>query len=244
MLRFAGVTGPKVAWAFVLTAAFGECARGAPAGRVVPPAGGSVVVAPAGRAVPSSAGGSVAVAPRSGEGPAVGDARGGAMVRGYFAFEAPSAWAVTSRPLTLGSPRYALPRATAGEPPVPLEEGFVGATGRADLPAGGDVLAEVLERWRTRAGAIAVERRAQALELRGEGAAERLGEVPVAFAERAANGRAFLGAAVDLSSVDARTSSADLRALALTFVLEGPEATVLAARGDFRALVRGVHLTR
>jgi len=48
---------------------------------------------------------------------------------------------------------------------------------------------------------------------------------------------------VDLSSVDARTRSAYSKVAAAYFEIEGPEAMVLAARGDFDAMVRSVTLT-
>jgi hypothetical protein len=176
--------------------------------------------------------------------------KGTPMITAYFGFSPPAAWAtVEPRPMTMGKPRYELPRAKPGDPVVALKEGFVHARGPdggedAGTAPASDPFVEVLAGWQKRLGAITPSRRAQPLALHGPGAIERVGEVPVLFVEQVAKGRAFLGAAVDLSSVDARTRSAYVRVSALTFELEGPAATVLAAKADFEALVRSVHLTK
>lgn len=229
--------------------ATGPAAPGGSAGPAAPgeSTGPAALGGSAGPAAPNGVSGA------SGAGEALAGQKGVKMVTGYYEFEPPAAWVVARpRPMTMSEPRYELPRKKPDDPVVALKVRFLHAHRDGDnssdgsnggVGANGDAIADVADGWQKRFGAPPA-RRSQPLELRAGGAAERVGEAPVAFVEHVAKGQAFLGAAVDLSSVNARTRSAYIRVRALTFELEGPAATVLAAKADFEALVRSVYLAK
>jgi hypothetical protein len=165
------------------------------------------------------------------------------MLTGYFGYARPASWVeVPPRPMTKTEPSYQLPRANPTDPVVTLKEGNGHVEEDAGLGAGAALIARAVDGWAKRLGPVSTRRRTQPVMVHGEGWTRRAPDAPVAFVEHVAEGRAFLGAVVDLTAVDARTMNSYSRVGTLTFELEGPEAMVLAAKPDFEAMVESVGL--
>ena len=147
---------------------------------------------------------------------------------GYYTFSPPASWTRADNPkeMTKHEPRWAIP-SKAGEPAVELVHR------RLSIRKDSDDVREALDAWKKRG--VTVTERTQPIP-----GSEATAKVHVT--EHVKDGKAFLGAIVDLSGVDARTDGAYMRVDGALFELEGPEARVLAAKKDFDALVRSVGL--